>query len=97
VFLITSSNGRILARSISPARWIGVDVADTPFARGGGRIERQDLDGHTRLYEQSAVAGTGWQFFAGEDKSAALAAGQRLRERQLVIIALGLVLAMLAL
>jgi PAS domain S-box-containing protein len=96
-FLVTSADGRrILTRSIAPRRWIGAPVAGTAFAHDEGRVERRDVDGRPRLYEEATVVGTGWHFFAGEDKAAALAAGNRLRERQLGIIGAGFVLVLLA-
>jgi two-component system cell cycle sensor histidine kinase/response regulator CckA len=92
-FLITSADGRtVLTRSIDPARWVGAPLAGTAFARNGGR----DVDGTARLYEHSVVPGTGWRFYAGEDKSAALAAGNHLRERELAIILAGFLLMLLS-
>jgi two-component system cell cycle sensor histidine kinase/response regulator CckA len=96
-FLVASGDGKqVLTRSIAPGRWVGAPLAGTAFARAAGEVERRDLDGRTRLYAQSAVPGVGWQFYVGEDKAAALAAGNDLRERQLLIILVGLVLALLA-
>jgi PAS domain S-box-containing protein len=95
-FLLTSADGRtVLTRSIAPERWIGKPLANTPFAEDSG-VERKDVDGTPRLYEQAVVPGAGWKFYAGEDEAAALAAGHRLRERQLVIILAGLALVLLA-
>ena len=54
------------------------------------------MDGVPRLYREATVPGVGWRFFAGEDKAAALAAGDRLRERQLTIILIGLALVLAA-
>jgi PAS domain-containing protein len=94
-FLVTSADGgTVLMRSIDPARWIGKPVAGTPFAGTTG-VERRDVDGKSRLYEQTTVPGVGWKFLAGEDKAAALAAGNHLRQRQLVIILAGLALVLL--
>ena len=94
-FLLTSADGKtILTRSVAPERWIGKPVAGTPFASGAG-VERDDVDGTPRLYEQASVPGVG-TFYAGEDEAAALAAGHRLRERQLIIILAGLALVLLA-
>jgi PAS domain S-box-containing protein len=96
-FLVTSGDGRtVLARSIDPGRWIGKPLAGTSFASSAGGTERRDLDGKPRLYSEAAIPKVGWKFFAGEDKAAALAAGSRLRERQLAIILAGLVLVLLA-
>jgi PAS domain S-box-containing protein len=95
-FLVVSADGRtILTRSIDPERWIGKPLAGTPFARDSG-VERSDVDGKARLYQQAVVPDIGWRFYAGEDEAAALAAGNRLRERQLAIILVGLLLVLLA-
>jgi PAS domain S-box-containing protein len=92
-FLVTSADGRkVLTRSIDPGHWVGASLAGTPFASSGGR---RDLDGTRRLYEQATVPGVGWKFYAGEDESAALAAGNRLRDRQVAIILAGLALMLL--
>src|SRR5262249_43608123 len=77
-------------------RWVGASPAGTPFAGASGSGEHRDVDGRTRLYEQAVVPGVGWRFFAGEDKSSALAAGEDLRTRQLAIILAGFLLVVLA-
>jgi two-component system cell cycle sensor histidine kinase/response regulator CckA len=96
-FLITSRDGRrALTRSIDPGRWVGTSLAGTAFASTPARTDRRDVDGHARLYEEATVPGVGWRFYAGEDKAAALAAGDHLRKRQLAIILIGLALVVLA-
>jgi two-component system cell cycle sensor histidine kinase/response regulator CckA len=96
-FLITGADrSTVIARSIEPQRWVGASLADTPFARAESRVERSDLDGTSRLYAVARVAGTDWRIYVGEDKSAALAAGERLERRQLGIIAVGLLAVLLA-
>jgi PAS domain S-box-containing protein len=55
-----------------------------------------DVTGLPRLYGRGTVAGTGWQVFAGADRSAALAAADRLARRQALIVALGLIAGLLA-
>ena len=95
-FLVVSADERtILTRSIDPDSWIGEPLAGTPFARDSG-VERRDVEGRARLYQQAVVPGVGWRFYAGEDEAEALAAGNRLRERQLAIILAGLLLVLLA-
>jgi signal transduction histidine kinase/ActR/RegA family two-component response regulator len=89
-FLVTSDHGTVIARSIDPGRWIGRAVAGTQFGRSAGSIERPDLDGTMRLYASAAVPGVSWRFYAGEDRASALAANNRLKERQLLIILAGL-------
>ncbi|MGH3132639.1 MAG: PAS domain S-box protein [Gaiellaceae bacterium] len=96
-FLVTSSDGRtVIARSIDPDRWVGASLAGTAFARAANSVERRDLDGTSRLYAEALVAPVGWRFYAGQDKSAALAAGSRLERRQLGIIGVGLLAVLLA-
>lgn len=96
-FLVTSSEGRtVVARSIDPARWVGASLSATAFARAGGRVERPDLNGRARLYAQARLPALGWTFYAGKDKAAALAAGTRLKNRQLAIIGVGLFAVLLA-
>jgi PAS domain S-box-containing protein len=96
-FLLTSGDGKtVLARSIEPGRWIGSTLEGSEFASTGGPSERRDLDGEPRLYAQSAVPTAGWKLYAGEEKAAALAAGNTLRERQLLIILVGLAIVLLA-
>jgi PAS domain S-box-containing protein len=96
-FLVTTADGRrVITRSIAPHRWIGRTLAETPFRSGTDRVERRDVDGRTRLYQEAGVTGTGWRLYAGEDEAAALAVGNRLRERQLAIILGGLALVFFA-
>jgi two-component system cell cycle sensor histidine kinase/response regulator CckA len=96
-FLITSSDRRtVIARSIEPQRWVGASLADTPFASAENSVERSDLDGTSRLYAEARVESTGWRLHVGEDKSSALAAGERLERRQLGIIGVGLLAVLLA-
>ena len=96
-FLITSEDGRtVIARSIDSDRWVGASIAGSTFARGESRAERLDLNGTSRLYADAEVAGVGWRLFVGKDKSSALAAGERLERRQLMIISVSLVAVLLA-
>jgi two-component system cell cycle sensor histidine kinase/response regulator CckA len=96
-FLIATRDGEtVITRSIDPHRWVGSSLQGTPFHGGGDRVERADLDGATRLYAQSRVAGVGWRIFVGENKAAAMADGSRLERRQLAIILVGLLGVMLA-
>jgi HAMP domain-containing protein len=96
-FLVTSSDGStVIARSIDPKRWVGSSLAGTAFARAGDAVDRRDLEGRSRLYGRATVPATGWRFYVGEDKTAALSAGRRLERRQLEIILAGLVAVLLA-
>jgi PAS domain S-box-containing protein len=86
-FLVTTKDSKTaLTRSLASARWVGADLAGTPFARSGGGVERQDVDGTVRLYAHFAVASTAWVVFAGADKAAALTAADQLSNRSLAII-----------
>jgi PAS domain S-box-containing protein len=85
--LVTTKDRRtVLTRSIASTRWVGADLAGTPFAHSGGGVERQDVDGTVRLYGHVAVASTAWNVFAGADKAAALTAADQLSNRSLAII-----------
>jgi two-component system cell cycle sensor histidine kinase/response regulator CckA len=95
--LITSADGRtVITRSTNPERWVGRSIAETPFYRAAGSVERPDLDGRTRLYARAEVPDVGWRLYVGEDKATALAAGNQLRNRQLAIILAGLALVLAA-
>jgi PAS domain S-box-containing protein len=86
-FLVTTKDSKtVLTRSLASARWVGADLAGTPFARSGVGVERQDVDGTARLYAHFAVASTAWIVFAGADKAAALTAADQLSNRSLAII-----------
>jgi signal transduction histidine kinase/CheY-like chemotaxis protein len=96
-FLVTSAESRrVIMRSINPRRWIGSSIVRTGFAPGARESERADLDGKRRIYASSAVPGTRWELFVGEDEAQALAAGKRLRNRQLAILLPSLLLILLA-
>ncbi len=95
-FIVTSRDGRVLARSIDPGRWVGASLADTGFRAPSDRVQRNDLDGTSRLYADARVPGVGWTFSVGEEAHSALADANRLRDRQLLIIILGLALVLAA-
>ncbi|HEY1370705.1 MAG TPA: ATP-binding protein [Gaiellaceae bacterium] len=94
--VVDRSNERIVARSIAPSRWIGASIRGTPFATTPQQAERTDVAGKRRLYGAASVAGIPWTLWVGEDKSAALAPGERLRNRQLAIILGGLAVVLIA-
>lgn len=92
--LITSSDGRtVISRSIDAPKWVGKRLAAGLEPRAG---DRRDVDGTKRIYESAPVPGTGWRVFVGENRSAALAPGVSLRDRELWIIGIGLALVILA-
>jgi PAS domain S-box-containing protein len=94
-FLITTANNtRVVSRSIRPERWTGQRLAP-------GRVDPRpgsewlDLDGVPRLYARASVPQAGWNLYVGEEKSAVLASVDRLRTRQVRLIAFGLALLLL--
>src|SRR5258708_6344209 len=89
--IVVNRSGQILARSIHPSSSIGRRVPST-FTSG----DHADLDGTRRIYAESAVPGVGWRVLAGEDKTAALAAGTRLRNREAALFLAGLAIALAA-
>ncbi|HVW88100.1 MAG TPA: ATP-binding protein, partial [Gaiellaceae bacterium] len=92
--LIVSSDGRtVISRSVDAQKWVGKRLAaDRRPATG----DRRDVDGTARIYESASVPGTGWRVFVGENRTAALAPGISLRDRELWIIGIGLALVVLA-
>jgi PAS domain S-box-containing protein len=95
VFLITTADGTIVSRSKASQRFIGSKLAGTALApKLSGSAERRDLDGVRRFYSEARVPGTGWRFYAGENAAAVLADSRRLEERQLMIIAIGLLVSL---
>jgi signal transduction histidine kinase/CheY-like chemotaxis protein len=94
-FLVTNANGKVIARSIAPGRWIGASVAGTSFAPTSTEVARPDLDGTRRIYADAVVPGVGWKLYVGEDEARALAAGTHLRNQELLIILSSLTLILL--
>jgi signal transduction histidine kinase/ActR/RegA family two-component response regulator len=94
IFLVASGDGRIVARSREPSRWLGRRLAETRFDADGtlGR----DAEGRERIYGSAAVGETGWRVYVGEDEASTLAPGERLRNRQLAIIIVGFVVVLTA-
>jgi len=89
-FLVKGSDAnQVLARSVQPEHSAGASLTGTPFATSAGPDERVGLDGTTRLYAQSAVAGSDWVVFAGADKAAALSDADLLANRSLVLVLVG--------
>jgi two-component system, cell cycle sensor histidine kinase and response regulator CckA len=95
VFLITNAGDtQVISRSIRPEKWSGAHLA-------AGRVdprpgsEWRDLDSVPRLFAQAPVAKTGWSLYVGEESSSVLASVDRLRTRQLRLIAIGLALLLL--
>ena len=90
-FVVTTPGaGTVLARSVDPDRWVAAPVAGTPFATPADVSEHPDLDGTPRLYGERSVDGLEWKVFAGASRSEALAAAERLSDRQVLITLIGL-------
>lgn len=97
-FVVVSGPGGVVAtRSLNPQRWVGTPVSRTPFGRDGRATRAaEDLDGKARFYGRADVGSLGWSVYAGIPRSDALReAGERMRERALLVVA-GLVLLLLA-
>ena len=97
-FLILTTDGStVLARSLDPQRWVGAATAHTPFGRDArAATQRRGLDGVTRLYGRATDESLGWQVFAGVSRAEALRATQNLVRRELLIITIGLLAALIA-
>ncbi|GAA2378809.1 ATP-binding protein [Dactylosporangium salmoneum] len=93
--LLITTEGRtaVLTRWPDGLRWAGTQVRHARLTTTGTGA---DVTGLPRLYGRAAVEGTGWQVFAGADRSAALADADRLARRQALIVALGLFAGLLA-
>ena len=95
ITVATADNGTVVARSIRPAKWIGTQLARGEVIGENGS-EWTDLEGVPRLYAHASAPKTRWNVYVGEDKSAVLASVTRLRNRQLELIGVGLLLFLLA-
>ncbi|MGA8923527.1 MAG: PAS domain-containing protein, partial [Candidatus Dormiibacterota bacterium] len=88
-FLVVAGGGRtVVARSIDPARWIGVTISNAS-ASPSGATGRPDLNGTHRLYGYSSISTVGWGLYAGADEDAALAAADDVANRDLAIMLVG--------
>jgi PAS domain S-box-containing protein len=96
-FLVTTGDGgTVLTRWPDGRRWAGTAVRASRFHALDAAGEGTDVSGLRRVYGQAGVAGVGWRVFAGADRSAALAGGRRLAQRQAVTAAIGLFAGLLA-
>jgi len=95
-FVITTADGHsVVARSINPVSWVGKNVGNPAFAGAAGGMDRADLDGIARWYGE-ASGPSGWKVYVGADRATALANAAPLQERQLGVIAAGLIVVLLA-
>ena len=89
-FVITSSDSQtVIARSIDSAKWVGANVAGTPFANASDPVNRLDLNGKSRIYGHSSIASAGWQVYVGADAEAALLGADLSANRAFAIILAG--------
>jgi PAS domain S-box-containing protein len=89
-FLVTTKDRRtVVMRSVHPERWDGRALAGTDFSQASKQVDRRDLDGTTRIYQEATVAFGGWHFYVGEDKHAVLEPGRQLARRESEIILVG--------
>jgi PAS domain S-box-containing protein len=96
-FLVTTADGAtVVTRWPDGGRWAGVATAGSRFRAPGAGGDGVDVMGLPRVYGQADLDGVGWRLFAGADRAAALAGGNRLAQRQLVISAIGLLAGLLA-
>jgi PAS domain S-box-containing protein len=96
-FLITDTTSKtVVARSKDPGRWVGASLAGGRFATTRGAFEQPDLDGKARLYQEVAVPGVAWNFYAGVDRAAVFASASHLQNRQIGILLAGFAAMLLA-
>ena len=92
-FVVTNDTAdMVLTRSIDAGEWVGRSTAGTPFDVASGQTRDHDVDGTARLYGSAVVDGRPWKVFAGASRKDALAAANRISDRQIAITATGLVL-----
>ena len=96
LLITTAADTRVVSRSLQPAQWSGAHLASGRVNPNPGS-EWRDLDGVSRLYAQASVPNAPWNLYVGVDRSTVLAPVGHLRTRQLVTIAAGLALLLLAL
>ena len=96
-FVVTNDTAdMVLTRSIDAGDWVAKSTSGTPFAVDSGHTRDHDVDGTARLYGSADVDGQSWKVFAGANRKEALAAANRISDRQIAITATGLVLLLAA-
>lgn len=95
VVTVVGRDGRVLARSDAPDRWIGVDVSGSSYFRGvrqssGGSIEVPGLDGVPRLTGYVNTPELPWIVSVGVPIGAAMAPVRRTLVRSFALGALAL-------
>lgn len=95
VVTVIGDDGRVLARSLDPMRWIGMDVSgSSPFQQVRGRetgiVELPGLDGVSRLTGYAHSHEMPWIVWVGVPLDAAMAPVRRALARSLALGALAL-------
>jgi PAS domain S-box-containing protein len=95
VVTVVGRDGRVLARSLDPERWIGVDVSGSSLfrelrKRGGQSVEVPGLDGVPRLTGYVNSPGLPWIVSVGVPIDAAMAPVRRTLARSFALGALAL-------
>ena len=95
VVTVIDQDGRVLARSLDAARWIGVDVSGSSLfertrRRGSGSVEVPGIDGTSRLTGFIHVRDLPWIVSVGVPLDAAMAPVRRTLQRSLALGALAL-------
>ena len=90
VVTLSESDGRVLARSLDPGRYLG-EVLEASFSGGDARApeQRDSLDGVRRMYGEAMVNGGPWLVTVGIPISMAFDRAFSLWTRSFTILALG--------
>jgi C4-dicarboxylate-specific signal transduction histidine kinase len=90
VVTLTESGGRILARSLSPEKYVGQVIQTDHFSNSAQPVEYDDVDGVQRMHAAATIAGVPWRVTAGIPTSVAFDAAFSQWLRSFAILALGL-------
>ena len=93
VVTVTEPDGRVIARSAEPDRYVGqILAAVVPVSGAQPRApeQRDGLDGVRRMYSEAVIGGGPWLVSVGIPMSVALDRAMSLSSRSFTILALGL-------
>ncbi|HSM55938.1 MAG TPA: cache domain-containing protein [Candidatus Sulfomarinibacteraceae bacterium] len=87
---IVDSQGAVVARSVDPERWVGVnvrgvEVADLVMANQSGQARATGVDGIDRLYGYTTIPSASWHVYVGIPAREALQPVQRAVARNIVL------------
>ncbi|MFW5940324.1 MAG: cache domain-containing protein [Chloroflexota bacterium] len=87
---IVDSQGAVVARSVEPERWVGVnvrgvEVADLVMANESGQARATGVDGIDRLYGYTTIPSASWHVYVGIPAREALQPVQRTVFRNIVL------------